>query len=105
MLLVASIVSSMSDVVLRYFSTKKHKPKQLNLIMNLFHYRGLNTLQHFMYENEHKISIATAAYLVDLSSSLVPTMTESLRLLVLMLLLCICWVCKEDPVPPPAGPV
>ena len=27
--------------------------------------RGLNTLQHFMYENEHKISITIAAYLVD----------------------------------------
>ena len=68
--------------------------------------RGLNTLQHFMYENEHKLSIVTAAYLVDLSSSLVPTMTESLRPLVLMLLfLCICWICMEDPVSPPAGPV
>ena len=58
-----------------------------------------------MYENEHKLSIVTAAYLVDLSSSLVPTMTESLRPLVLMLLLYICWICMEDPVPPPAGPV
>ena len=59
-----------------------------------------------MYENEHKLSIVTAAYLVDLSSSLVPTMTESLRPLVLMLLFfCICWICMEGPVPPPAGPV
>ena len=95
----------MCTEILQYKETQAEATKLENESISFID-RGLNTLQHFMYENEHKLSIVTAAYLVDLSSSLVPTMTESLRPLVLMLLfLCICWICMEDPVPPPAGPV
>ena len=58
-----------------------------------------------MYENEHKISITISAYLVDLSSSLVPTMTEFLRPVVLMVLLIICWIFLENSSSPSACPI
>ena len=58
-----------------------------------------------MYENESKISITIAAYLVDLSSSSVPTMTESLRPGVLMILFSMCWILVEKSMSPPACPI
>ena len=57
-----------------------------------------------MYENESKISITIAAYLVDLSSSSVPTMTEFLRPGVLMILFSMCWILVEKSMSPPACP-